>query len=221
MGVGLLGWACSFFCHEIPLLRVAVISASEPHIPVPHWSGKENWAGILAAVNQGSWREISSFTPANLWLILLSALLDLLLDEPTEINFSHLTSCGFLVVMGTQGFVGRLCWINSKPLLFLELCLALLSCFQLPVQLLHSVLPFTGDARADYICCLCPFATFLMPGISSWHRVKRPLFSYHPLWNSLPAQHPLDELIQGKKIAQYWPWLSLGTMDLILGIFFF
>lgn len=31
-------------------MRVEVISAklSEPHIPVPYWSGKENWAGISA-----------------------------------------------------------------------------------------------------------------------------------------------------------------------------
>lgn len=50
--------------------------------------------------------------------------------------------------------------------------------------------------------------------------IQETTFSYHPLWNSFPAQHPLDELIQGKKTAEYWPWLSPGTMDLIQGIFF-
>lgn len=62
LGLWRVGWACSFFYHGSSLLRVEVISArlsKEPHIPVPYWSGKENWAGILAAGNQGSWREIS------------------------------------------------------------------------------------------------------------------------------------------------------------------
>lgn len=60
MGVGLwrIDWTCSFFYHKISVLRVEVISArlshtsehtTEPHIPVPYWSGKENWAesGLL------------------------------------------------------------------------------------------------------------------------------------------------------------------------------
>lgn len=139
--------------------------------------------GLERRTGQESWLQGNQWSSANSprpicphysWVI--DSFVCFAKPSPGWTYWNQFFSPHLLWVMGTSGFVGRLGWINSRLLLFLGLCLALLSCFQLPVQPLHSVLPFTGDARADYICCLCPFAMFLMPGISSWHWFRRPLF---------------------------------------------